>query len=72
MSAKIMKSKPITVTQPAQWVDAWRQHMDRTGRENMSAFIAEAVNKLIEYECKRGRFRNSVRGERGAKGIRPS
>jgi hypothetical protein len=46
--------------------------MERTGRSNLSAFIAEAVNKLIESECKRGRFRNSVRGERGAKGVRPS
>mgnify|MGYP007024651152 CR=1 FL=1 len=53
-------------------IEAWKDHMDRTGRVNLSEFIGEAVNTMIASECKRGRFKNSVKGERGVKGIRPT
>ena len=66
-----MSARTLTVTQPQAWVEAWRKHMRASNRVNLSAFIAEAVNGLIAYECKKYGRVNPVEGTRGEKGRRP-
>jgi hypothetical protein len=66
-----MIARTLTVTQPQAWVEAWKKHMQASKRVNLSAFIAEAVNGLIAYECKKFGRVNPVEGTRGEKGRRP-
>jgi hypothetical protein len=67
----VMTTKPMTVTQPEAWVEAWKEHMKVSGRVNLSAFIAEAVNGLIASECKKYGRPSPVAGTRGEKGRKP-
>jgi len=63
-----LQSKQMTTTQPIAWIEAWKSHMKKTGRTNLSAFLAEAANKLIAAECRRNKRASPVIGDRGVKG----
>ena len=45
-----MKCKPMTITQPIAWIEHWKKHMAKSGRQNLSKLIADAVNQLIFAE----------------------
>ena len=68
----VLKSKQMTTTQPIEWITAWKAHMKTSGRTNLSAFIAEAVNRLISFECKRSKIESPVEGLRGSRGKKPT
>ena len=68
--AKTMTSKTLTMTQPDGWVVAWRTHMKRTGRKNLSQFVAECVNNTIEQEFSQSGKKSPVKGVRGSQGRR--